>query len=150
MKKIASTTLLLALLGTAAAYAAAHDDRVAVMRSNGAATGALRPMVAAFDATVVKTQGQILVDNAAKTKALFAAGTDQMDPGASPAIWTDAAGFTAAADKFATDAAAVAAATDGPSLQAALMAVNGDCGGCHRTYRVQAPRPAAPPPPPAQ
>jgi len=145
MKKIATTTLLFAVLGTVAAFAAAHDDRVAVMRANGAAAGALRPLVANFDAAAVKTQGQILVDNAAKTKALFAAGTDQADPGASPAIWTDAAGFNAAADKFATDAAAVSAATDGPSLQAALTAVNGDCGGCHRTYRVQAPRPPAPP-----
>jgi len=145
MKKIASTTLLFALLGTAAAFAAAHDDRVAVMRANGAATGALRGQVAAFDATVVKTQGQILVDNAAKIKAAFAPGTDTNDPGALPAVWSDAAGFTAAANKFATDAAAVAAATDGPSLQVALMAVNGDCGGCHRTYRAPpAPRPAPP------
>lgn len=144
MKKIAAIALF-GLLGATAAYAAAHDDRVAVMRANGAATGALRGAVANFDATVAKTQGQILVDNAAKTKALFAAGTDQADPGANPAIWTDAAGFNAAADKFAADAAKIGAATDGPSLQTALAAVNADCGGCHRTYRVQAPRPPAPP-----
>jgi len=142
MKKIASTTLLFALLGTAAAFAAAHDDRVAVMRANGAAAGALRPLVANFDAAAAKTQGQILVDNAAKIKAAFAPGTDTNDPGAAPAIWTDQAGFNAAADKFAADAAKIGAATDGPSLQAALMAVNGDCGGCHRTYRVTPPRPA--------
>ena len=145
MKKIASTTLLFALLGTAAAFAAAHDDRAAVMRSNGAATGALRGQVANFDAATVKTQGQVLVDNAAKIKVLFAAGTDTSDPGALPTVWSDAAGFAAAADKFAADAAKVGAATDGPSLQAALMAVNGDCGGCHRTYRAPpAPRPAPP------
>jgi cytochrome c556 len=144
MKKIASTTLLFALLGTAAAFAAAHDDRAAVMRANGAATGALRPLVANFDAAAVKTQGQILVDNAGKIKAAFAPGTDQADPGALPAVWSDAAGFNAAADKFAADAAKIGAATDGPSLQAALMAVNGDCGGCHRTYRAPPPpRPAA-------
>jgi len=143
MKKIASTTLLFALLGTAAAFAAAHDDRVAVMRANGAAAGALRPLVANFDAAAAKTQGQILVDNAAKIKAAFAPGTDTNDPGALPAVWSDSAGFNAAADKFAADAAKIGAATDGPSLQAALMAVNGDCGGCHRTYRAPpAPRPA--------
>jgi len=138
--------LLFAALGTVAAFAAAHDDRVAVMRANGGATRALNGAVANFDAAVVKAQGQVLVDNAAKIKAAFAPGTDQNDPGAAPAIWTDAAGFNAAADKFAADAAKVLAATDGPSLQAALTAVNGDCGGCHRTYRIQAPRPAAPPP----
>jgi cytochrome c556 len=147
MKKIASTTLLFAVLGTAAAFADAHGDRQAVMRANGGAQRALAPLVAAYDAAAVKAQGQILVDNAAKIKAAFAPGTDQADPGASPAIWTDAAGFNAAADKFAIDAAAVMAATDGPSLQAALTAVNGDCGGCHRSYRIQAPRPAAPPAP---
>jgi len=144
MKKIAAIVLF-GLAGTATAFAAAHDDRVAVMRANGQATGALRGVVANFDATAAKAQGQILVDNAAKTKALFAVGTDQNDPGANPAIWTDAAGFNAAADKFAADAAKIGAATDGPSLQAALGAVNADCGGCHRTYRIQAPRPAAPP-----
>lgn len=145
MKKILSTTVLFAVLGTAAAFADAHSDREAVMRANGAATGKLRPLVAAFDAAAVKEQGAILVANAAKIKTLYAAGTDQNDPDALPAIWTDAAGFNAAADKFATDAAAVAAATDGPSLQTALTALNGDCGGCHRTYRKPpAPRPAPP------
>ena len=141
MKKIACTALLLAL-GTAAAFAAAHDDRAAVMRANNGAVMALRPLVANFDAAAAKTQGQVLVDNAGKIKAAFAPGTDTNDPGAAPAIWTDAAGFNAAADKFGADAAKIGAATDGPSLQVALMAVNGDCGGCHRTYRVTPPRPA--------
>jgi len=144
MKKIASTSLLFALLGTAAAFAAAHDDRVAVMRANNGAMMALRPLVANFDAAAAKTQGQVLVDNAAKIKAAFAPGTDQADPGVLPVIWTDASGFNAAADKFAADAAKIGAATDGPSLQAAMTAVQGDCGGCHRTYR------APPPPRPAQ
>lgn len=142
MKKIASTTLLFALLGTAAAFAAAHDDRVAIMRANNGAVMALRPLVANFDAAAAKTQSQVLVGNAGKIKAAFAAGTDTNDPGAAPAIWTDAAGFNAAADKFGADAAAIGAATDGPSLQAAVMALQGDCGGCHRTYRVTPPRPA--------
>ncbi|MBV9548333.1 MAG: hypothetical protein JO256_01510, partial [Alphaproteobacteria bacterium] len=60
MKKIASTSLLFALLGTAAAFAAAHDDRVAVMRANNGAMMALRPLVANFDAAAAKTQGQVL------------------------------------------------------------------------------------------
>jgi cytochrome c556 len=142
MKKVAAATFVFALLGTAAAFAAAHDDRVAVMRANNGAMMALRPLVANFDAAAVKAQGQILVDNAGKIKAAFAAGTDQNDPGAAPAIWTDAAGFNAAATKFGVDAAAVMNAADGPALQAAMTALQGDCGGCHRTYRIQAPRPA--------
>lgn len=141
MKNVASAAFVFVLLGTAAAYAAAHDDRVAVMQANGRASGALRPLVAAFDAAAVKAQGQILVDNGHKIMALFAAGTDQADPGAAPAIWTDAAGFQAAANKFVTDATAVMNAADGPALQVALTTLQGDCGGCHRTYRIQAPRP---------
>jgi len=81
------------------------------------------------------------VGNAAKIKAAFAPGTDTNDPGAAPAIWTDAAAFNAAADKFAADAANIGAATDGPSLQATVMALQGDCGGCHRTYRRHAAAP---------
>ena len=142
MKKVASAAFVFALLGTAAAFAAAHDDRVAVMRANNGAVMALRPLVAAYDAAAVKAQGQILVDNAAKIKAAFAAGTDQNDPGAAPAIWTDAAGFNAAATKFGVDATAVMNAADGPALQAALTTLQGDCGGCHRTYRITPPRPA--------
>jgi cytochrome c556 len=87
----------------------------------------------------VKAQGQILVDNGHKIMALFAAGTDQADPGAAPAIWTDAAGFQAIANKFVTDATAVMNAADGPALKAALTTLQGNCGACHKTYRIQAP-----------
>jgi cytochrome c556 len=137
---------LLFVLAASAAFADAHSDRQAVMRSNNQAVQALRPLAAAYDAAAVKAQGQVLVDNAAKIKAAFAPGTDQNDPGALPAVWTDAAGFAAAADKFGTDAQAVMAAADGPALTAALQTLQGDCGACHRTYRVPpAPRPAAAP-----
>ena len=64
------------------------------------------------------------------------------DPGANPAIWTDAAGFNAAADKFGADAAKIGTATDGASLTAAMTAVQADCAACHRPYRIQAARPA--------
>lgn len=149
MKRIASTTLLLAVLGTGAALADAHSDREAVMRANGGAVRTLNGLVANFDVAAVKTQGQVLVDSAAKIKAAFAPGTDQNDPGALPAVWTDSAGFAAAADKFGADAQKVLAATDGPSLQTALAAVNADCGGCHRSYRTP-PAPRQAPPAPAQ
>ncbi|MBV9548332.1 MAG: cytochrome c [Alphaproteobacteria bacterium] len=156
MRKIASITLTMALLGTVAAFGQASADkqaREALMRANNTAMRALMPLTTAFDAAAVKAQGQILVDNGTKMVAQYAAGTDQADTGVTPAVWTDAAGFKAAADKFTADAAKVGAATDGPSLQVALTAVNADCGGCHRTYRAapagrgaRGPAPAAPPP----
>lgn len=157
MKKLVSATLVLALLGTAAALAQAPEmsqakrDREALMRSNNGAMRALMPLVANFDAAAAKAQGQILVDNGGKIPAQYAPGTDQADTGVQPAVWTDQAGFTAAAAKFTADAAMIGAATDGPSLQAAIQAVNADCGACHRTYRLQAARGGARGgPPPAQ
>lgn len=143
MKKVASAAFVFALLGTVAAFAqTAHDDRVAVMRSNAATTKALGGLVDNFDAAAVKAQGQTLVDNGNKTKALWAAGTDQSDPHASPKIWTEAAGFQAIADKFIADATAVTNAADGPSLKAALTTLQSNCGGCHKQYRVKPPAPA--------
>jgi len=155
MKKVVSATLVLALLGSVAALAQAPQmsqakrDREALMRANNNAMRALMPLVAAFDATAAKAPGQILVDNGGKIAAQYAPGTDQNDSGVQPVTWTDAAGFKAAADKFTADAALIGAATDGPGLQAAIQAVNADCNGCHRTYRLQAARGGRGGPPPA-
>ncbi|HEX2759866.1 MAG TPA: cytochrome c [Rhizomicrobium sp.] len=156
MKKIIPAALALAALGTVALAqpSPAKQEREALMRSNNGAMRALMPLVGAFDAAAAKAQSQILVDNGRKMPAQYAPGTDQNDNEVQPVTWTDAAGFKAAADKFTADAALIGTATDGPSLQAAIQAVNADCGGCHRTYRLQAPgrgRGGPPPgPPPAQ
>lgn len=146
MKKVASAAFVFALLGTVAAFAQGHSERSALMQSNAATAKQLGGQVAAFDAAAVKALGQTLVDNGNRMKTLWAAGTDQADPHSSPRIWTEAAGFTAIADKFVTDATAVMNAADGPALKAAMTTLQSNCGGCHKQYRVQ----AAPPPPPAQ
>ena len=74
--------------------------------------------------------------------AMWPEGTDN-EPmagktAALPAIWTT---FPAIAEKSQalTDAAttmAGAAGTDLASLQGAMGAVGGSCGGCHKTYRA--------------
>ena len=158
MKKVISATLVLGLLGTVALaqpapQSPAKQEREALMRANNGAMRALMPLVAAFDAAAAKAQSQILVANGGKMAAQYAPGTDQNDTGVQPVTWTDAAGFKAAADKFTADAALIGAATDGPGLQMAIQAVNADCNGCHRTYRVQPAgrgRGGPPPAPPAQ
>ena len=120
MKKLATTILVLAALGGTALAQDINAERAAVMRANGAAVAALRPLTTNFDAAAVKTQAQILAGNGAKIAALFAPGTDQNHPQASPAIWTDAAGFKAAADKFTADANALMTVSDGAGLTTAL------------------------------
>jgi cytochrome c556 len=148
VKKIVIAGLILAAFGSAAAIADIHEDREAVMKQNGAALKALSGLIAAtpFDAAAAKAQTQILIDNAAKTPALFGPGSENADQAALPTVWSDATGFKTAAAKLGTDAAAAQAATDGLALAAAIKTVQGDCGACHTTYR--APRKAAPAPTP--
>ncbi len=150
--KTLATSLLLACCATAS-FADAHSDRQALMRANNAAITAVDGLVTgALKPAEVKTQGQILIDNGARITALFAAGTDQNDPGVKPVLWTDAAGFAAANDKFIADARTVLIAPDRIALAHALVTVQADCAACHRVYRVMPAAPAgrggrgAPPP----
>jgi len=143
MKKIIAVALAVTGLGIAAAVAGVHEDREGLMKQNG---GALKALSAAntatpFDAAAAKAPAQTLIDNAAKMPALFGPDT-QPDAEALPTIWSDQAGFKAAAAKLGTDAAALQAATDQASFAVALKTVQGDCGGCHTVYRAKpAPKP---------
>lgn len=144
MKKIAIVAIF-AVLGAAVAVADTHDDRSATMKANGGALKALGDAgkAATFDPAATKAPSQTLIDNAAKIPALFAPGTENVDQVALPVIWTDQAGFKAAAAKLGTDAKAVQDATDGATFAAALKTVQGDCAACHNTYRAKpAPKPA--------
>jgi cytochrome c556 len=144
MKKIVAVAIF-AALGLTAAVADTHEDRETLMKANGGALKALSEAgkAATFDPAAVKAPAQTLIDNAAKTPDLFAPGTENADPAALPNIWTDAAGFKAAAAKLGTDAAALQGATDQATFAAALKTVQGDCGSCHSVYRAKpAPKPA--------
>lgn len=136
MKKIAAAILF--AVGLTAAWADAHEDREGLMKSNGGALKALSAAgsAATFDAATAKAPAQTLIDNAAKIPTLYAPGSETGDPEALPVIWTDQAGFKAAAAKLGTDAAALQAATDQAGFASALKTVQGDCGGCHKVYRA--------------
>jgi cytochrome c556 len=145
MKKIAAVVIF-AALGLGAAIADTHEDRETLMKQNGGALKALNGAGQAtpFDPAAAKAPTQTLIDNAAKIPALFAPGTDTIDQGALPAVWSDQAGFKASAAKLGTDAQALQAATDQAGFAVALKTVQGDCASCHGTYRAKpAPKPAA-------
>jgi len=91
----------------------------------------------------VRDQANILIANGAKIGVLFAPGTDQADPGAKPEIWTDAAGFKAADDKFINDAKVFLTAPNRIAFATALLAVQADCTACHQAYRITPTPPAA-------
>lgn len=72
----------------------------------------------------------------------YPAGTahGQAKTEASPAIWTDAAGFAAAAAAFETATAQVLAAakvSDNEAVKAGMTAIGQSCGGCHEKFRVE-------------
>ena len=142
------------LLGSTVAIADAHSDRQALMRANNKALQAIDTIVIGIlNRDKIKEQVKILVDNGAQIAALFGPGTDQTDPAVKPEIWSDAAGFKAADDKFITDAKAFLTAPDRTALATTLVAVQADCAACHRAYRVApapAPTVAGGPAPPAQ
>ena len=157
MKKSIAVALLLTVGGASAAFAGVLQDRQDIMKANNAASrvlGGMARVTAPYDKAAANVQLQMIVDGAAKLPGLFPPGSDKDDGtaknGATPAVWTDMAGFSAAAAKISTDAKAAMAATDQASFATAFQAVQGDCGGCHRTYRTPPARPAGPPPAPAQ
>ena len=72
--------------------------------------------------------------------ARFPAGSGTGDTKALPTIWSDNAGFVAAAGATVEKLQALRAAAvggDGAAFQAAWQAVGPTCGACHRTYRAR-------------
>lgn len=86
---------------------------------------------------------------AAAMPAMFAPNTRGITPSrAKPEVWTDKAGFAAKAAAYqdATKALAAAAqADDKDAFAAALASTGASCKGCHDTFQVPPPAPAAPP-----
>lgn len=92
---------------------------------------------ASFDAAVAKEQAQILLDGSKQMWAHFA---DANQKGKSQdAVWSDPAGFKAAADKFDAAAAALHAAaqtaTQITDLEPAMGQVGESCGACHKVFK---------------
>ncbi|HEY4193717.1 MAG TPA: cytochrome c [Mesorhizobium sp.] len=143
MRKLILAISLLALSGSAA-LADQIQDRQAIMKERGKIVGGLAKIVKGeqeFDAAAVMTALQALQVNAEKfdVDALFPAGSDKGDTTASPKIWEDMAGFKAAEDKYLADvkAANAAAPADVDALKTQLGILGGDCGTCHKAYRVK-------------
>lgn len=92
----------------------------------------------------MELRAEAIASTADRIVALFPAGTgiDSQPPkttGAKPEIWSDSAGFAAAAANLKTQALAVlkaAEAEDKKALAAAFAQMGKEgCGGCHNKYR---------------
>lgn len=90
-----------------------------------------------FDAAKFKEEATFLADDAANPWPHFA--DENSKGGATDAVWSDAAGFKAEADKFqqATAALSTAAqnANSATDVEAAFKEVGASCKSCHTTYK---------------
>lgn len=132
-----------AVLVATAASADPIEDRQNIMKERGAQMKVLAPIAQGkqpFDAAAVMTALEALNANAMATdvEALWPAGSETGDTDSAPKIWEDMAGFKAAMDKYKADVAAAAAAKpqDLPAFQAVFGPVAGNCGACHKAFKL--------------
>ena len=135
---LASMSLSLALAGSAFA-GDVTADRQTVMKNVGAATGMGAKMLKGeieFSAAAANLVLRTMNTAALGYGHLFPEGSESgNDTEASPAIWSDRAGFDAAVAKFVSDTSANVSDMD--SFKAAFGAATANCGACHKAYRVK-------------
>jgi cytochrome c556 len=112
--------------------------RHAAMMMSSSAFGALKAQANAEDLKRANFPAHALAHWAKAIPAMFPQGTDIPPTDALPAVWSDRAGYDAAAKSFvtATDAVTQAvAANDKTAYAAALDQVGKACSACHDKYR---------------
>jgi cytochrome c556 len=114
-----------------------HHARETRMGEGRRTLGALKQAAdSGGDLAALRPRIESLIAWSDELPTLFPAGSESGD--ARPEIWSNPAGFTAAAQRFqaATRAlAAPAAAGDRPAFLTAWTAVRGSCGGCHADFK---------------
>lgn len=138
-----AVTALVFASGASAVYAQADvvAQRQAAMRGMGAGVGAIRTAAGAGDFATAEAKAKDLASAVHALPGLFPAGSGPESGAktrAKPEIWSDSAGFTAAAGKAAAAAdnlVAAAASKNADQVNAAVAAFQGTCGGCHTPYR---------------
>jgi cytochrome c556 len=146
-RTMSALVLVMAASVLTAAAATRRDDadqliaaRQAGFKLQGAAFGGMKGVIDAKGD--VKTQAFAAGAIAAWARALpglFPAGSDGGTTKALPTVWSDRAGFEAAAARLAAEAgklADLAKAGDQPGFAAQWGVVRGACSACHDKYRV--------------
>lgn len=136
--------LALAILGTTAIAQnldaiKARQDGMKALGGQMKAIGAMAKGETPFDAAKAAAAFKVIADAAPKMVGLFPDNSmTGGDTAALPAVWSNKAGFAAAAKKMQDAAtAAQASATDAAKLGEAMKAVGGTCAGCHTDFRVK-------------
>lgn len=135
VSSLAVTTALLAQDGDIVA------KRQATMKAMGKEMGAIKDLLTGSpeELAQVREHATKLSATAEEIPGMFPEGSDQGKTDALPAVWTDHAGFEAAAAKMGDLADALAASSDSgdaKQVTAAFATLGKEgCGGCHQTYR---------------
>lgn len=148
MRSIKLAVSSLVLMVAVAANAATPDDLVGARKQNfkqigGAAKAASDTLKTPTpDVAVIQKSAATIAGLAPKVATWFPAGTgpDKVKTGAKAEIWTDNAGFKAAAANFAKAAGEYKVAADSGNLDAIRgkqMAMGMTCKGCHDKYRTK-------------
>ncbi len=146
LRSVVVVGALLLGIGVVAAQQDALKSAQTIMKGNGKALGGtLAPMNKGekpYDQAAVTEALNTLDDTAKKLPTMFPESLKgqkwEGDYSASPKIWEDKAGFTAAIATFAkavTDAKA--SIKDLDTLKAAFLTIGKSCGGCHETFPVK-------------
>lgn len=140
MFKIIPALAILVGLGTTLAAAGPIEDRQAGMKQVGKAMGGFAAIAkgeAAYDAAVVKTNADSMLEGWKKAFANFTPGSEKGPPEtyAKAEIWSDPEGFKAAQDAALKALDAMAATSDEAGFKTALAGLGEGCKGCHTKFR---------------
>ena len=145
ISKLAFSVIAACVASTASAQFAKPEDaikyRKAVFTVQGAAMGAMGAMNAGrvpFNAASMQANANVVATMSALPWAAFGPGTE--GGRAKSEIWSDAAGFKSAIDRFQAAAAnfdTVAKAGNPDAIKTAFGALGASCKNCHDSYQAK-------------
>jgi cytochrome c556 len=140
---LACATLFSAALATHASFATSPDEIIAARRANQKRVGELTKSVdeglkGGATAAALLDQIKEIDERAHLIKGYFPEGTQNGDTKAKPDVWSNRAGFDAAADHYVAafdNLFKLAKTGDTAGLNGNWEAAKGTCGACHRDFK---------------
>lgn len=116
------------------------DKRQALMKSNSAATKAIKGAVEAKDNATIEAKAKEIMGNADKIVEAFPKGSTKGKTKATDAIWEKSDDFSKNAKnlkKAASELADAAKSGNAAAVDVKVKAVGDVCGGCHKAFRAE-------------
>ena len=146
-KQLAFAAAAVGLLGTGVVLAQDQPKATGVVavrqaaKANGDHMAAIKAILTEYPQLIshVEFHVEAIKETVEYAPDLFPPGSDQQPTAALPTVWSDQAGFKAAAETAEGLAEKLAEAAQGGEAQATLAAFGAlgkdGCGGCHQTFR---------------